>query len=176
MKEKNLNIKDIYIGLESKDIYIEEVDDYAEIENIVSLEKENYYLECNNIKVTIYKDLNTGSKVYLKNDNSVFHQISEDIDNHYIEMTYTLKEMVETFEQEEKNPTLKSQVYPSYKIVKNIIENNETIKTEDFYYIQNAIINLYIYHISSKDLEIEEEKENNICDFEKAKIRKKSKN
>lgn len=180
-KEEKINIENIYIGCELKTIFLEELGTYEEIENLTMLEKQKYYLECETIKVELYKDLKSNNQIYLKNDGTVFHDYNnDDIEEHFIDLLFSLKDMICDYKDKKpQNPYFKNIVYPSYSNINNLIKNKKNINQSDFLKITEDIVNLYAYHITTLDITpVEEETEEEITivyDLEKIRARKKDK-
>lgn len=170
IEKEEVNIEEIYLAEEKIVAFLEELETYESIEEIIIIEKRNNYLKCENKEVRIYKNLVNEQLLYIdEKENNLIEKDNEYILEHQIENKISLKEIMNKLEiLQNIDPRYKSVIYSSYKKIKKA---KGKITKSDFNQIKDDIINMYLYNIICQTEE--EKEETKIYEFNKYKVRSK---
>lgn len=180
-KDEVLKVSNIYIGFEIKDVYDEFSDQYVEYNEIVALNKTDYCFKINDeSKVQVFKNINTGEKVFLKNDNSVFHDDDSLVENHFIDNLVSIETLFEKVNNSDRiDSNYRKQIMSIYSVIMKTIKNKEKINYIELKTQVGNICALYIYcfnYFTEEDYEeFFHEEDSKVLDFENCKrnLRKK---
>lgn len=154
---KEMNINDIYIGLERKDEYSEFLEEYDLWEEHILLEKTNYNFSLGNLDVYVFRNISNGEKLYIDKDGFVLNS-KDDITGedryHQVCNIISLKKLLERFENDNRHDCqYRRYVLPIYEKVFNVLNDKNKVDIDLLNRIFGNIndIHSYVFELIDED-------------------------
>lgn len=155
--KNEMDVNNIYIGLERKDEYSDFLEEYELWEEHVLLEKTNYGLSLDNLGVSIYRNISTDEKLYVDKNGFVLNshdEITGEERYHEISDIISIKELLNKFNIDKRDECqYRRYVMPIYEKVCSVLNNKTTVDFDQLNKIFGNIndIHSYVFELIDED-------------------------